>query len=187
MVWRLISNVWFSVIINGESFGFFKSTRGLRQGDSLSPALIIIGAEVLSTALNRLIEQPTYLGFKTPPGCPLVSHLAFADDVLIFANASTNSLKRLICVLEKYQADSGQQINSQKSCHLAHPKLTPVRVRVIERLTNFVKKQFPIKYLGCTLYIGKFKISYYLELCQNIRNKFYLGNLGYYHRDVGWS
>ena len=43
MVWRLISNVWFSVIINGASYGYFKSRRGFHQKDPLSPALSFLG------------------------------------------------------------------------------------------------------------------------------------------------
>ena len=100
MVWRLMSNVWFPVIINGASYGFFKSSRGIRQGDPLSPALFVIGAEVLSRGLNSLAAQSGFLGFTVPRGCPPVTHLAFADDVLVFANGSSSSLKDIMRLLE---------------------------------------------------------------------------------------
>jgi len=50
--------------------------------------LFIIGAEVLSRALNRLVLQPGFVGLKVPRGCPALSHLAFADDVLVFSSAA---------------------------------------------------------------------------------------------------
>ena len=55
MIWRVISNVWFSVIINGSLCGFFKSSRGFRQEDPLSPALFIIRAAVLYRSLNQVV------------------------------------------------------------------------------------------------------------------------------------
>ena len=94
--------MWFSVIINGASLDFFKSARGLRQGDLLSRALFVIGAEVLPRGLNNLAIQPGFVGFRVPHGCSSITHLAFADDVLIFANGSSSSLQRVMQVLELY-------------------------------------------------------------------------------------
>ncbi|XP_027152155.1 uncharacterized protein LOC113758673 [Coffea eugenioides] len=171
MVWRLLSNVWFSVIINGSSYGFFKSTRGLRQGDPLSPALFIIGAEVLSRGLNNLVMQSGFVGFKVPYACPSITHLSFADDVLIFSNGSSHSLKNIMQVLKEYQMCSGQLINVQKSCYLVHPSVSLARRRVIERITTFAWKSFPIRYLGFSLYLGRCKSSYFGEVCQSILAK----------------
>ncbi|XP_071939807.1 uncharacterized protein [Coffea arabica] len=108
MVWRLISNVWFSVVVNGSSYGFFKSTRGFRQEDPLSPALFIIGAEVLLRSLNNLQSHRGFQGFRVPRGCPQVSHLGYADNVLIFSSASMKSLKLVKQVLTDYEAVSGK-------------------------------------------------------------------------------
>ena len=89
-VWRLLSNVWFSVIVNGASHGFFKSARGLRQGDPLSPALFVIGAEVLSRGLNDMALQPGFAGVRVPPGWPPITHSALPAEVLLFAYCSSN-------------------------------------------------------------------------------------------------
>ncbi|KAK6782057.1 hypothetical protein RDI58_019853 [Solanum bulbocastanum] len=63
MVWRIMANNWYSIIINGKRHGFFHSTRGLKQGDPLSLALFILGAEMLSRSLNNLQQNPLYHGF----------------------------------------------------------------------------------------------------------------------------
>lgn len=54
MIWRIVANNWYSILINGQAYGFFHSTRGVKQGDPLSTALFILTAEVLSKALNHL-------------------------------------------------------------------------------------------------------------------------------------
>ncbi|XP_027088680.1 uncharacterized protein [Coffea arabica] len=87
------------------------STWGLRQGDLLSPALFIIGSEVLSHALNSLVTQPRFPAFWVPRHCPPVTHLAFVDDVIIFANGGAASLKKVMQILEWYQHDLGQLVN----------------------------------------------------------------------------
>ena len=137
MVWRLISNVWFSVVVNGASYGLFKSSQGLSQGDPLSPALFIIGAEVLSRSLNKLQSHQGFQGFRVPRGCPLVSHLGYADDVLVFSSASVKSLRLVKQVLSEYEAVFGQRINERKSYFLVHPKVSPSKRLGIQRVTGF--------------------------------------------------
>ena len=73
----------FSVLVDGSSTEFFTSSRGLRQGDPISPFLFIIAEEVLSRGISHLVcrEVFPYLVLKR---CPVISHSLFADDVVIF-------------------------------------------------------------------------------------------------------
>ena len=61
-VWRIMSNNWYSIVVIGKRHGFFHSTRGLKQGDPLSPALFILRAKVFSRQLNLLHQNQLYKG-----------------------------------------------------------------------------------------------------------------------------
>ncbi|VFQ75956.1 unnamed protein product [Cuscuta campestris] len=90
IIFRLLSNNWYSVIINGAREGFFTSSRGLRQGDPLSPGLFIIGAELISQMLNQRIQQQASCLFSQPNGISPLNHLAFADDMIIFTSGKVS-------------------------------------------------------------------------------------------------
>ncbi|XP_075091633.1 uncharacterized protein LOC142171827 [Nicotiana tabacum] len=64
MIWRTMSNNWYSVIVNSTGHGFFKYTRGLKKGDPLSTPLFIIGVELLTRMLNNLTHDQFFNCFN---------------------------------------------------------------------------------------------------------------------------
>lgn len=120
VVFVIISNNWYSVLLNGQPHGFFKSTRGVKQGDPLSPTLFILVVEALSRGLNALHMNLYFCGFGLPKWSLKINHLAYADDTIIFSSSDATSLQLIMEVLNAYEAASGQLINKLKSVVYMH-------------------------------------------------------------------
>ncbi|KAM1140344.1 hypothetical protein ACFX19_041123 [Malus domestica] len=78
-----ISSPMFSIVVNGELVGYFGSMRGLRQGDPLSPYLFVIAMEMLSHIINVKVRSSPLFRFHW--WCEIIglTHLCFADDILM--------------------------------------------------------------------------------------------------------
>ncbi|KAJ9678521.1 hypothetical protein PVL29_020644 [Vitis rotundifolia] len=117
-MWSWLSSAKFSVLVNGVPAGFFPSTKGLRQGDPLSPYLFVMGMEVLDVLIRRAVEGGFLSGCNIRGGSepPLnISHLFFADDTIIFCEARKDHLTHLSWILFWFEAASGLRINLAKS------------------------------------------------------------------------
>lgn len=93
-----ISTVRFSVLINGEPKGFFSSSRGLRQGDPLSPFLFFAIMEAFNRIMDASVSGGFIRGFRVGRAGlaeVVVSHLLFADDTLIFCEAEAAEAAQL--------------------------------------------------------------------------------------------
>ena len=111
-----ISTVRFSVLINGSPTGVFGSPYGLRQEDPLSPLLFLFMMEVLSRLLKRTEEGDFLRGFQASPNGGLhISHLLFADDTILFCDASREQLLYIRMVLIFFKAITGLKMNVGKS------------------------------------------------------------------------
>ncbi|XP_049368158.1 uncharacterized protein LOC125833012 [Solanum verrucosum] len=170
-VWRIMSNNWYSVIINGKRHGFFHSTRGLKQGDPLSPALFILGAEVLSRMLNLLHQNQMYKGFQMELRGPQINHLSFADDIIIFTAGTRQSVQLIMKTISTYEAVSDQLLNKSKSHFMVPSNTSSDIIAGIQEITGFSRKESPINYLGCPLYIGGQRIIYYSDLVDKVVKK----------------
>ena len=104
----------YSIALNGELQNFFPGKKGIRQGDPISPLLFIIDVDILS----KMLDKGAINGrFGIHPECeaPLITHLSFADDVLIFFDGIAESLRGILEILEEFRLISGLRINRQKS------------------------------------------------------------------------
>uniref|UniRef100_A0A2N9J0Z7 Reverse transcriptase domain-containing protein n=1 Tax=Fagus sylvatica TaxID=28930 RepID=A0A2N9J0Z7_FAGSY len=149
-----ISIVRFSIMVNGSPSGFFGSSRGLCQGDPLSPLLFLLVMVVLSQLLRRTEEAGLISGFKaglaTVSGLS-ISHLLFADDTIVFCDADRDQLLHLRMVLACFEAVIGLGVNMGKS------EFVPVgEVSNVGQLAEILCCRvggLPMSYLGMPLVI----------------------------------
>lgn len=83
IVMNTLSFLYFLVIFNEKKLNELKSTRSIRQGDPLSPYLFLLAAEGLSCLL-KTYDSSHLSAIKVAKSAPLVKHLLFADENLLF-------------------------------------------------------------------------------------------------------
>lgn len=74
-----------SIIWNGEKLQQFQPERGIRQGDAMSPLIFVLCMEKLSQMISSQVSSGAWKGIKLAPHSPTLSHLCFADDMVLFS------------------------------------------------------------------------------------------------------
>lgn len=128
LIMNIITTTELTVCWNGELLETFRSTRGLRQGDPLSPYLFVLCMETLHHRISKLVGEGSWRPIRLSRGGMQVSHLFFADDLLLFDEASYSQARLMEYVLREFCQESGQRVNKGKSLIWFAPR-TPTYLR----------------------------------------------------------
>jgi hypothetical protein len=171
LILKCVSSVRFSVRVNGELLPYFTPSRGLRQGDPISPYLFLLCAEGFTALLNTYGGNFVDRGIRVSSRAQWINHLLFADDSLIFMSASIQSGERLNDILRIYSECSGQSVNREKSSIFFSPN-TPVNIRQnLKQLLGIPVEAFSERYLGLPTAAGRITSGSFDHIAERTRGR----------------
>lgn len=110
----ILKSAFLSISVNGKAQGFFNYSRGVRQGDPLSPLLFCIAEDVLSRGISKLVMDGKLNLIKGTRKIQVPSHSFYADDLMVYCKGNISGLEHLKDLFKKYALDSGQMVSTSK-------------------------------------------------------------------------
>jgi hypothetical protein len=171
LVMKCVTTVSYSVVVNGNPLGDIKPSRGIRQGDPISPYLFLICAEGLSALIKRAEQAGIISGVPTSPKGPKISHLFFADESILFCKSNSVEWRRLMRILGRYEQVSGQKVNIQKTSVFFSHNTSQERRQEILQLSGLTKTHHIDAYLGLPTFVGRSKNQAFCYIKEQVLNR----------------
>ena len=157
LIMRCVKIVSYLVLVNGEPCSMIHPTRGIRQGDPLSPFLFLLCTKGLNGLIKEAENNGDIHGFSLCWRGPKLTHLLFMDDSLLFCKATMEECGKVLEILNMYEVTLGQKVNRSKT-GLFFSKFTSAEIRhgIKEALGVPEIMQYE-RYLGLPSFVGKGK------------------------------
>nr|XP_027082466.1 uncharacterized protein LOC113704793 [Coffea arabica] len=152
-----ISSVTYSFKVNGEHNEYITPSRGVRQGDPLSPYLFLLCPEGFSNLLQKAKHEKELTAVKVSRKVPTITHLFFTDDSLVFCKAKVQEAGKLMKVLKVYEEAMGQLINLEKSSVFFSKNTDQIVRNEFCQAVRSIQQVGQGKYLGLPMIITRSK------------------------------
>jgi hypothetical protein len=153
LILSCISSSSLAILVNGERLEDFAPSRGIRQGDPLSPNIFILCMKYLAYLICDEADKGNWTGVKTLRDGTSFTHLFFADDLILFAKATKKNCTTINRVLDAFCSASGQKVDLDKSKIFLPQYLDHSRFGFLEsELGLKISKSFG-KYLGVSILV----------------------------------
>lgn len=171
LIMSCVTSTQLSVLWNGETTESFAPGRDLRQGDPLSPYLFVLCLEKLSHIIQDAVSSKRWKPIQIGRKCPPISHLFFADDLMLFAEASRSQMETILQCLEVFCDISGQVVSLPKSKMYVSPNFHKPTAREISSLANIPLTADMGKYLGVPLIHKRVSKATYYHILEKVQQR----------------
>lgn len=104
-----------TILFNGGALEEFRPTKGIRQGNPLSPNIFIMCMEALGFLIKDKCDSKLWNPVKASRGGPAFSHLFFTDDLVLFGKANIKNCQSMRDVLDVFCDLSEEKVSLNKS------------------------------------------------------------------------
>ncbi|CAA0815635.1 Unknown protein [Striga hermonthica] len=171
LIMECVTSVHFAILWNGRPSTEIYPSRGLRQGDPISPYLFVIIMERLTRTINREVRSGNWAPIRLTRGGPAISHLLFADDVLIMAQANFTTATTISRVLNAFADEAGLAINLNKSQIVFSASTSDANRNCICHQLAIPTTDAFDKYLGFPIIAGRRKVSHFEFILERIAGR----------------
>ena len=152
-----VTTVSYSILVNGEPKGLIHPSRGIRQGDPISPFLFLLCTKGFHGLISQAATQGDIRGYSLSRNSPRLTHLVFADDSLLFCRSTIQECQKILDILDTYGRCSSQQINKNKTTILFSKSIDEGTRDHIKLALGVKEIRLYEKYLGLPSLVGKNK------------------------------
>jgi hypothetical protein len=151
LIMHSVTSVETNVKWNGARSEYFRPQRGIQQGDPISPYLFVLCIDKLSHFISHAVESGEWKALRADRSGPLGSHLMFADDLLLFGEATKIQINCVTRILTNFCRISGQEVSLEKTSIFFSKNVNrDTRSRLVQ-ISGFRETQCLGKYLGVPL------------------------------------
>ncbi|KAF3782863.1 Transposon TX1 uncharacterized protein [Nymphaea thermarum] len=151
-----VSTASIAISVNGVVGQYFHNSRGLRQGDPMSPLLFIGIMECLHRRILHSVNSNKLCGPIIPRVGKAPVDLFFADDIIFFLPLKVKFLLEIKGIMGEFEMKAGMKVNDAKSRMVTFNAKEDLNNLAVAS-TDWPLASLPLNYLGLPLFVGKFR------------------------------
>nr|XP_025639110.1 uncharacterized protein LOC112734118 [Arachis hypogaea] len=171
VIMKCVKSSSLSLMWNSNRLDGFQPKRGLRQGDPMSPYLFVIYMERLSCLIARQVEVGRWKPMTVSRGGPIISHLLFANDLILFYKAKKSQVLHVLDTMATFCRASGMKVNFEKSRAICSINVSRQHKDLFTGISSIRFANSLGKYLGVPLKHGRVTKADFNDVVDKLTNR----------------